>query len=174
MKRLLNILAWLILPVSGCPAQERCSVGTDLCPLICQGTVRMTASYAFSRKCTADGEVGMNVGGYIKHSQEEKGHWGLLYGKYAPSDSVSFRSCFADACISFSYWPSAVFEGFSTSLGLSVRDRGGPDLDIGAGYSCKIWKGIRLNVGYRFRTAESIRNRKLPLEGFRIIVSYVF
>lgn len=174
MKRLLNILAWLIFPVSGCLAQERCAVGTDLCPLICHGTIRIAASYAFGSKCTADGEVGMNVGGYIKHSQEEKEHWGLLYGKYAPPDSVSFRSCFADACISFSYWPSAVFEGFSTSLGLSVRDRGGPDLDIGAGYSCKIWKGIRLNVGYRFRTAESIRNRKLPLEGFRIIVSYVF
>ena len=174
MKRLLNILAWLSFPVSGCLAQERCSVGTDLCSLICQGTVRMTVSYAFSSKLTADGEVGMNVGGYMKHSQEENRHWGILYGEYALSDSAVFQSCFTDACISLSYWSSAVFEGFSTSLGLSVRDRGGPDLDIGVGYSCKIWKGIRLNAGYRFRTAESIRNRKLPLEGFRIIVSYVF
>ena len=174
MKRLLNILAWLIFPVSGCLAQERSAFGTDLCSLICQATVRMTASYAFCSKCTAEGEVGMNVGGYIKHSQEENGHWGILYGKYAPSDRVAFRSCFAEACISFSYWPTAVYEGFTTSLGLSVRDRGGPDLDIGVGYSCKIWKGIRLNAGYRLRTTESIRNRKLPLEGFRIIVSYVF
>ncbi len=174
MKRLLNILAWLSFPVSGCLAQERCAVGTDLCSLICQGTARMTVSYAFSNRWAADGEVGMNVGGYKRFSQEEKGHWEMLYGEHAPYDNVSFRSCFADACISFNYWPTAVFEGFNTSLGLSVRDRGGPDLTFGIGYSCKIWKGIRLDVGYRLRTAESIRNRKLPLEGFRIIVSYVF
>jgi hypothetical protein len=55
-----------------------------------------------------------------------------------------------------------------------VRDRSGPDMTVGAGYSCRIWKGLYAGFAYRIRVIESISKQHTPIEGIRISLDYVF
>ena len=59
-------------------------------------------------------------------------------------------------------------------MGGALKDRSGPDIIAGAGYTFKIWKGIRAAVMYQVGLIECMSKGFKPSEGIKIGISYAF
>jgi hypothetical protein len=156
-----------------CSGQNKKTFGTDPASIICFKEVRINAGYAFGRKWSANADISINMENTSERWDErEAAHWLELYGK--EQDSRDFKDDFIESCISFCYWPQSPFAGPVLTIGACVRDRSGPDMTVGAGYSCRIWKGLYAGFAYRIRVIESISKQHTPIEGIRISLDYVF
>lgn len=156
-----------------CSGQNKKTFGTDPVSVICFRDLRINVGYAFSRKWSANADISIDIGNISeKWNDKESAHWLELYEK--EEKTRDFKDDFIESCISFCYWPQSSFEGPVISIGVCVRDRSGPDMTVGAGYSCRIWKGLHAGFEYRIRVIESIGNKHMPIEGIRISIDYVF
>ena len=173
MRRHLTILTLLMAGIHICSGQDKIILGTDPGSIMCFKELRMETGYAFSSRWSANAELSINIKGSSKsRNNEEVLHWKELYDRY--EDVKTFREDFITTDISFCYWPGSVYSGPVLCVGGCVKDRTGPDLSIGAGYYCRIWKGLRAGLSYRIRLAESIKNGKPSEKGIKLTLGYVF
>ncbi len=173
MKTTIIIFLLLSTGLTHCFGQERKIVGTDLAALLCKGQAMIFGGYALGQNWSAEAEVSLNIK-YLSDilSDLEESHWKELYGYESPE--VKLKEDFAQCAVSFCFWPRSCHDGAMLSIGGEIRDRKGPDLTVGIGYYCKIWKGLRIGVIYRTRMLENINNGKLSLEGININLGYAF
>lgn len=169
MKRLMTISA-LVIACSCCAQGKRC-IGLDISSGIVYGKASLNAGYSFSERWSAETVMTINA---VRLSDGpdsiEREHWSDLYGpirQFSDSDltEISFSICF---------WPKNAFEGTTMSIGGKISDRSGPDLIAGAGYYCRIWKGIRAAVMYQVGLIECMNKGFKPSEGIKIGISYAF
>lgn len=154
--------------------QNRLSVAADLASAICMGKIRFTAEHGFCRNWSAGIESTFNISKICKGTSEmELQHWSELYGEQK-SPTYIHNEGFSENEIFISYWPQTTYKGPLIGAGGLLKERGRPDLSINAGYSCTIWKRIQATFLYKFRILEYIDTQKLPDDGIRIELSYVF
>lgn len=152
-------------------AQPRQIIGIDLSSLILFRSICLNAGYSFHEKWSADFDMTVNAGRlFDRHKKEETEHWKELYG-----ERTHHQSCdLTEGSITLSFWTQRTFDGPVLSLGCSIRNREGPDISVGAGYYCSIWKGIKCFIVYRTGILESINDEFIPSRGIKLGVSYAF
>ena len=154
--------------------QDRVCITADLASAICMQKIRISAEHSFCRHWSAGLETTFNISKILKGASEmETQHWSELYGELKTRPQISFEGLSGNE-IHISYWPGQVFKGPLIGIGGSVKERKAPDLNINIGYSCSIWKRMRATFLYKIGLLEYYRTTKLPLDGFRIGLSYVF
>ena len=77
-------------------------------------------------------------------------------------------------CIHADYWPRGTFNGLQLSIGGQVKVRGKPDITVGIGYSIRIFKGLGADIIYRCGIKEAHDIGKLPSDGIKAVLHYVF
>ena len=154
--------------------QNRLSVAADLASAICLGKIRLTAEHGFSRNWSAGIESTFNISKICKGPSEmELQHWSELYGEQNPTRRIRSEGLTENE-IFIAYWPIETYKGPLIGAGGRIKERGTPELCINAGYSCTIWKRIRAIFLYKIGILEYINTQKLPGDGIRIELSYVF
>lgn len=155
-------------------AQSRISVGTDIMTGLTSGTIQIHGSYGFHHNWSAAIEAGVNV--TAMHEAEDvlsKEHREAL-GKDMTEESDGFRRDFTTLSLHIDYWTQNTHRGLCFSMGGHLRDRSGPDLTIGMGYYIPIWRGLGINLRYQIGIIETYKNAKLPVDGIRGGLHYVF
>ena len=168
------LLALLIGCPHLCNGQRQNSFELDIASAIIYGRISLGAEHAFSKHWSVRADASVSLSGKQGHTDtEEREHWNELYG-----DGFSWFSPdgkrFIENSISFRFWPKSSFDGPVISLGGRFDSGGIPDLTIGIGYDCPIWKNIHAAIMYSAAIRNCISNTFKPAEGLRIGLSYVF
>lgn len=152
------------------------SIGIDLAAGLCFGTVRLMAGHSINSNWSAGFDVGLDMA-IIKSPPSilESEHSVMMSDDRQPATGTNkFRHTFQDICIHMDYWIFESFKGLHLCIGGLLKDRGGPDLLLGAGYSIRIWKGLCTDITYRFGIIETYKAGHLPLEGIKAGLHYEF
>ena len=174
MKTLMTTFSILIACAAPGLGQNRLSVAADLASAICMGKVRFTAEHGFSRNWSAGIETSFNISKFCKGASEiEIQHWSELYGEQKPAQPIKSDG-HSENEIFITYWPKETYSGPLIGAGGLIKERGHPDFSINAGYCCTIWKSLRAVFLYKIGILEFINTQKLPSDGIRIGLSYVF
>lgn len=155
---------------------DRARAGIDIADGICQKTIRVMISHSFTSHWSATADIGLDVGLMKSPAAEiEMNHLTALSDMtQSENTQKEFRQTFQDICIYIDYWPSHAFKGPHIFIGGSFKDRSGPDLIFGAGYSINIWKGLSTDIMYRFGIIETYKDRQLSVTGIKAGICYVF
>jgi hypothetical protein len=151
-------------------------VGTDIISGLCFGTVQLRLSHSFAANWSAGADIGTNILSYIKKEDEtSRSHEETLTGSNDTMDKTledglppGFIGIHVD------YWPSGTFNGLMLSIGGQIKERGEPDITVGIGYSIRIHKGLGADIIYRCGIKETHTTGKLPTDGIKAGVYYVF
>lgn len=174
MKPLMALLVLLIGCPHLCNGQGRNSFETDLVSAIVFGRIRISAEHVFCEKWSVQAGVSVRSGSRYAHTdKEEREHWDELYGNGFRSFSPDSGQ-FIENSISFRFWPRTVFDGPVISIGGEFDIGGIPDLTIGLGYHCPIWRNLCAAITYSAGIKDCINEGFRPAEGLRIGLSYVF
>ena len=139
----------LISAATGARCQKKSGFTTDLASAICFGTIDISFAHQIADKWSITGQTNQD-------------------GKRA------FRNNLTEVSISAGFWPHGAFQGISFNLGGIIKDRSGPDIFCGIGYTAPISKGLAADLGYRLLIMETIKNKAIQYNGIRIGISYVF
>ena len=156
-------------------AQSRILVGTDVISGLASRTIQIHGSYGFHHNWSAEIEAGVNV--TAMHEATDilsKEHGEALGNDMAEEISDEFRRDFTTLAIHIDYWTQKAHRGLCFSMGGCIRDRTGPDMNIGMGYYIPIWRGLGIDLRYQIGIIETYKNAKLPVEGIRGGLHYVF
>lgn len=157
-----------------CDGQERNVIGTDLVSALTSCGIAIHFGHAISDKWSAEAEACVNIGRFIKGPEaKETEHWKDLYGSELIYPS-SVSTYLTKVSISFCFWPRTAFDGPALIIGGQIKDRGSPDLRIGIGYFCRIWKGLKATLSYTAGILEWSENGHPPDDGLKIGIAYVF
>ena len=174
MKPLMALLALLIGCPHLCNGQRQNSFEVDIASAIIYGRISIGAEHAFSERWSVRADASVSLGKKSGLTDtEERAHWNELYGEGFSRFSQDSRR-FIENSISFRFWPRSAFEGTSISFGGRFDAEGIPDLAIGIGYNCPIWKNSHAAVMYSAAIRDCINDTFKPAEGLRIGLSYVF
>lgn len=168
----------LLTLLIGCPhlcnGQERNSFEVDIASAILYGRIRVSIEHAFSEKWSVQAVSSLKLGSLSSLTDsEEREHWDELYGNGFRSFNPDSRQ-FIENSISFRFWPRSVFDGPVISFGGEFDNGGIPNLTIGLGYHCPIWKNLGATIMYSAGVKDCINEKFKPAEGLRIGLSYVF
>ena len=174
MKTLWTILTLLYSCILTCAGQGRNIIGTDIASALSQGMVSLYVGHSFCGSWSAEAAISINAGRLADGPDGEAiEHWGELYGEglYA---GASEPIHLVESSISFQFWPQQPYQGPVISIGGCIKDRNGPDLTAAIGYYCRLWKGMTAVVMYKRDIIESAKGGKMPAEGLKIGLAYVF
>ena len=174
MRRLfIIILALCIQQMSWADTRRESHIGSDPVAALCFGQLRIYAGHAIGNKWSIDTGVYLNMKRLAsERSDMEKEHWNSLYGYEIKSKKM--RDNLFVGNMSFCFWPQAPYKGVVFSIGGSIADRTHPDITVGTGYFCTVWKGLRAGLEYRLHVNECLENRQIPIEGFKASIGYAF
>lgn len=173
MRRYIFIFPLLLTCAGICSARHKTFVGADIISPICMQTAKLNIGHAFKEKWSMIAQVSINFKRTAEGwSDQENEHWHQLYGKQV--GTVAFRDDFIESDLCICYWPQSAFTGPVLSAGCCIKDRSGPDITVGAGYFCRIWKGLHAGVEYRVRIMEHIGKGHMSADGIRISLGYAF
>ena len=174
MKPLMALLAFLIGCPHLCNGQRQNSLEIDIASAVLYGRISVSAEHAFCRRWSVRADTSVSLAGESGISDSEAhAHWGELYGNGFGKFHQDSRS-FIENSISFRFWPQSAFEGAAIGFGGRFDIDGIPDLTVGVGYNCRIWKNIHATIMYSAAITDCINNSFEPAEGLKIGLSYVF
>ena len=165
----------LIACTFNCHCQNR-RIGTDLLGSICFETAGINLDCGFAPRWSAGADASIDLKVIKKpddtltaehmeslspHEQEER-------------KTVLVRDRFQEIGFHIGYWPNEIFKGSFISVGGKIKDRHGPDMTLGIGYSFRIWKGLAAEAAYRFGIIEAYKKGRLPISGIKAGIYYVF
>lgn len=175
MKRLLLALLTTCLTTTALYGQDLNFVRMEIASAISTRTIRMAFGHRIADKWSIAVETGVNTNSLIKEKDDETTtHWNTLSDSDDTGSRRKFRDDLTEVSIYTQYWPEKVFCGPVFCMGGALKDRSGPDIIAGAGYTFKIWKGIRADILYYAYLIESTKAAKFSPGGIRIGISYVF
>lgn len=175
MKRRLIALLTTCLTTTALYGQDLNFVRMEIASAISTRTIRMAFGHRIADKWSIALETGVNTNSLIKEKDDETTtHWNTLSDSDDTGSRRKFRDDLTEVSIYTQYWPEKVFCGPVFCMGGALKDRSGPDIIAGAGYTFKIWKGIRADILYYAYLIESTKAAKFSPGGFRIGISYVF
>lgn len=175
MKRLILFYATVFLSTHIGYGQRKSSIGIDLAPAICKGTAGVFFAHEISQRWSIGAELYVNIKGISQDmSTEEAEHRNTLEPEGEIYQASDFRDDYVQTSILMQYWPKSHFDGPVFSLGATVKDRSGPDIIAGAGYGFRICKGLRADLMYKIGLIQTFKEYKMPVDGIRIGISYVF
>lgn len=151
-------------------------IGVDMTAGMCFKTIRLMAGHKFMCDWSAEFEVALDMASVEKKTSDtELDHReNLTEGYSAVRTEDKFRLPFQELCIHLDYWTTHAFQGLHICIGGILKDRGEPDFLLGAGYSIHIWKGLSMDIMYRFGIIETYESRQLPLKGIKTGLYYAF
>ena len=171
MKRPMATVVTILTCVFCCNAQKH-YVGTDIISGLCFETLQLRISHGFATHWSAGADVGINMNYIIKTDNKlTQAHEEALKDNNTVPDS---RRIFREICIHVEYWPGSLYRGPLVSLGGQIRDNEDPDMTIGVGYSIRIAKGLGADIMYRCGIIEASSIGKLPSDGIKAGIYYVF
>ena len=175
MKRLMATV-YTILACTLCCNGQKHYVGTDLISGLCFGTIQLKLSHGFAENWSAGADIGTSVLTYINNKDEiNSSHEEMLTDSRDAIDNTREDELPPGfICIHADYWPYGTFNGLMLSVGGQIKERGKPDITIGIGYSMRIYKGLGADIIYRCGIKEMHTTGKLPSDGIKAGVYYVF
>lgn len=96
----------------------------------------------------------------------------LLLGNPDEEDEKSKDLIAAQICAQ--YWTRNMFEGPVISFGLMTSNSRNIEFPLSAGYSCGIWKGLRVSVFYNVHLLETILDSQFRGKGLCVGLGYEF
>lgn len=156
-------------------AHKLSSLRLGITEAICFGT----ADFSFERQISDRWSIGGGTALNIKRLADQKDREYVLHREalsdcQEESQEAGFRKDVSKTYIHVRFWREAPFEGTSYCIGTLLKDRSGPDIYCGAGYTLRIWKGLRADIDCRICLMETIREKTFQYNSIRIGISYVF
>ena len=151
-------------------------IGIDLAAGICFGKTEIITEHSFLPNWSAGAGISLATG-LLKRpvSEAESTHLKAISGDdRITNPEEKFRQTFQEICIYADYWPHRAFRGPHVCIGGRIRDRDGPDLILGVGYAIHIWRGLSTDIMYRSGIIETYKDRRLPADGIKAGIHYVF
>ena len=148
------------------------AIGIDLGSAIRAGELKFSVGHQFSEHWSIEASHGVMLSRLTRGmSDEEKTHYGeLLATSTAETDPE--RNMFS-AEIMVKYWMGGTYTGGFITTGCTSGGAEGVDVSIGAGYSMRIWAGIRLSVCYEIGIRESAMMKRPAGKGITFTLSYI-
>lgn len=174
MKRLIATVYTVIACTICCNGQKH-YVGTDMISGLCFKTIQLRISHAFSTHWSVGADVGINLNIIRKTTNElTQAHEDALNNEDSSTAFQTDGRFFRQVCVHIEYWPERPYRGLLISLGGLIRDMEIPDMTIGIGYSFRIIKGLGADIMYRCGVTEAHIIGKLPSDGIKLGIYYVF
>lgn len=151
-------------------------VGTDIMSGIRDGSIRLKLSHGFASHWSAGAEVGIDISSILKATDKmtQTHDEALKTSDTGLENTQNTEKCLREVCIHIDYWPKSPYNGLLLSLGGQVQDGHMPDMTIGIGYSFRIVKGLGADIVYRYGIIEAYTSGKLPADGIKAGIYYVF
>lgn len=158
-----------------CNAQKH-YIGIDIISGVCFETIQLKLSHGFDSHWSAGADVGVDLNPIIKTDNELSNfHNDALKDCDLGIEEVQNKERFLrEISIHVEFWPERVFNGPLISFGGHIRDTGRPDMTIGVGYSFLISNGLGADIIYRCGLTETYSTGKLPSDGIKAGIYYVF
>ena len=175
MKRLIATVYTIIACVICCNGQKY-YIGTDIISGLCFETIELRLSHGFAIHWSVGADIGINLdyirktGNNLTQTHEDALKGNVLSTRDVQTDGRFFR----EVCIHMEYWPKYLYNGPLISLGGQIRDKDIPDMIIGIGYSFRIVNGFGADIMYRCGIREAYNIGKLPSDGIKVGIYYVF
>ena len=167
---------YTILACTLCCNGQKYYVGTDMISCLCFGTVQIRLSHSFADNWSAGADIGTCFLTYMNNKDEISRSHDDLLNSHSDTDDRTQEGGSSPGfiCIHADYWPSGTYNGLLLSVGGQIKDRGTPDITVGIGYSIRIFKGLGADIIYRFGINEVHTTGKLPSDGIKAGIHYVF
>ena len=170
----MTVICIMLTDIICCNSQTM-KVGSDLLSGLCFKSANISTSYSFAQKWSAGADIEMNLKTIIRQQED-------IVSDHLKDLSITEESThmnrsiesFQKVSIYIDYWLEDTFKGAYIRLGGDIRDREGPDMTIGVGYTMRIWKGLGIETGYNLGVIDALNKQKLSADGLKAGFYYVF
>ena len=158
-----------------CNGQKHC-IGTDIISGLCFETIQLRLSHGFASHWSAGADIGINIASVMKTGNEltDSHDEELKDSDLGIETTQKSRVKYRETCIHIEYWPQGLYTGPLISLGGLIKDREIPDITLGVGYSFRIIRGLGADIMYRCGIRGMYLTGKLPSDGIKAGIYYVF
>ena len=175
MRRLITALLCLAFLTAEGHAQKQISLRVEVASTIVTRTFRIGFDHQISEHWSMGAESGIRFGKFLNGKDNETlTHWHTLSGTGEAKSDRKFQEWFTEASLLVRYWPQEVYRGPVLCMGGAMRDRRGPDVIAGVGYTLTVWKGLRIDLMYILHIMEAIDTSGFSIDNIRIGICYVF
>ena len=170
----MTVICIMLADIICCHSQTM-KVASDLMSGLCFRSANISIAHSFAPKFSAGTDIKMNLKTILRTQDDivsaHREDLSISEGETHPDRDIE---TFQESCLYIDYWPADAFEGTYIRLGGRIRDREGPDMIIGLGYTMRVWKGLGIETGYSLGVIEVLNKQKLSIDGIKAGFYYVF